>query len=155
MTATNVVFTPSIKPKKIAHHRAMAAVGKLAGVSLASPLDEVRLTQNGVACEAIDRLKDLGAPNTTLRWIINPRTLSTRKNHQKRLTPEETQRWLRAAKVHALALEVFGEQEKANAWLQKPKRKFGSQSASVLVQYEAGAQLVKDTLNQIDSGYLL
>lgn len=153
MTATDVVFTPSIKPKKTAHRRAMIAVGKLAGVSLESSMDEVRLTQNGVACEAIDRLKDLGTPNTTLRWIIKPRTLSTRKNNQKHLTPDETERWLRVAKIQALALEVFEGQEKANSWLQKPKRKFGDHSASVLIQCEAGAQLVEDTLNQIDSGY--
>jgi putative toxin-antitoxin system antitoxin component (TIGR02293 family) len=131
----------------------MVAVSNLAGVPLKTSLDEVRLTQHGIAPEAIELLKQLGASSSELHWIIKPRTLAHRKSKKEDLTQEETGRWLRAAKVQALALEVFGDKEKAFAWLQGHRRNFGNQSAQVLIQSEAGAQLVEDTLNQIDAGY--
>lgn len=131
----------------------MATVGELAGVPLKTALDEVRLTQRGIAPDAIDRLKQLGASGPELHWIIKARTLAHRKSKKEDLTPEETGRWLRAAKVQALALEVFGNQEKAIAWLHKPRRAFDSLSAKDLLQSEVGAQLVEDTLNQLDAGY--
>lgn len=153
MPNTTTVFTPSSRPNQTAFNRAMAVVGKLAGVPLKTSLDEVRLAQCGIAPDAIERLEQLGASGAELHWIIKPRTLAHQKSKKEDLTQEETGRWLRAAKVHALALEVFGNQEKAIVWLQKPRQAFGGQSALVLIQSEAGAQLVEDTLNQLDAGY--
>lgn len=75
------------------------------------------------------------------------------RSNKEPLTQEESGRWLRAAKAQALALEVFGDQVKASQWLHKPRKQFEGQTAMGLIQTEAGAQLVEDTLNQIDSGY--
>jgi uncharacterized protein (DUF2384 family) len=41
---------------------------------------------------------------------------------------------------------VFGDPQKALAWLHKPRKRFGDQSALAIIQSEAGAQLVGDTL---------
>lgn len=153
MSATASVFTPSADSRHTASVRALATVSKLAGVSLKTPLDEVRLTQRGIAAVAFDALKQFGASASELHWIIKPRTLAHRKSKAECLTQEETGRWLRAAKAQALALEVFGDQEKAVVWLHKSRRRFADQSAMEILQSEAGAQLIEDTLNQIDAGY--
>lgn len=153
MSATASVFTPTADPTCTASVRALAAVGKLVGVSLKTPLDEIKLTQRGIAAVAFDSLKKFGATASELHWIIKPRTLAHRKSKAECLTQEETGRWLRAAKAQALALEVFGDQEKAVAWLHMPRQRFADQSAMEILQSEAGAQLVEDTLNQIDAGY--
>lgn len=153
MSATASVFTPSTDRRHTASVRALAAVSELAGVSLKTPLDEVRLTQRGIAAAAFDSLKKFGVSAAELQWIIKPRTLAHRKSKAESLTQEETGRWLRAAKVQALALEVFGDQQKAITWLHKPRQRFADQSAMQILQSEAGAQLVEDMLNQIDAGY--
>jgi len=146
-------FTPTNNSQTTALSRARARLGEIAGVKLVTTLDEVRLTQAGVSVQVFDAIKQLGAVSSELSWIIKPRTLSHRKSKSEPLTQEESGRWLRAAKMQALALEVFGNPDKASAWLHKARRQFGGQNAVSLVQTEAGAQLVQDTLGQIDSGY--
>lgn len=146
-------FTPKQNTTQTSYARALVVVGDLIGSPLKSPLDEVSLTQRGIAPEAVDLLKELGVPASELNWIIKPRTLAHRKSKREGLTQMETGRWLRAAKIQALAIEVFADSEKARAWLQKQRKKFGGQSALDLIQSEAGAALVEDTLNQIDAGY--
>ncbi|MFL0798455.1 MAG: DUF2384 domain-containing protein [Cellvibrionaceae bacterium] len=151
MATSQGVFSPSTH--QTASGRAMKTVSKLAGVPLKTTLDEVRLTQNGISPTAIESLKSIGATMTELQWVIKPRTLAHRKSKSQCLTPDETGRWLRAAKVQALALEVFGSQEKAYGWLHKPRKSFDGQTAMDIIQSEAGAQLVEETLNQIDAGF--
>lgn len=146
-------FIPEQNLPETALFRAMGVVGQLVGAELTSALDEVRLTQHGIKPEAVDSLKKLGATASELHWIIKPRTLAHRKSKKEELTQEETGRWLRAAKIQALAIEVFADTDKAQAWLKKARSKFGGQSALALMQSEVGAQLVADTLNQIDAGY--
>lgn len=153
MSSISETFTPSIKSGQTAMIRARARLGSLVGVSINSPMDEVRLTQTGVSVSAFETLKQFGATPTELSWIIKPRTLTHRKSKKEPLTPEESGRWLRAAKIQALAIEVFGDQAKANAWLHKSRQQFGQQSPLDLIKTEAGAVLVEDLLNQIDAGY--
>lgn len=155
MSATPQAFIPSQNYEKTAMARARARLGKMTGVCLNTPMDEVRLTQTGVSITIYsESLKQLGRNSSDLNWVIKPRTLTHRKAKKEPLTQEESGRWLRAAKTQALADEVFGSVEKASIWLHKARKKFGGQSAVELIQTEAGAQLVEDTLNQIDSGYL-
>lgn len=152
MSASAPIFKPAAT-QNTAWSRAMITVGTIAETPLNGPLDEVRLTRCGIKPGVMDALKQLGASATELNWIIKPRTLTHRKAKNEKLTPEETGRWLRAAKVQALADEVFGNKEKAVGWLHKPRKRFDNQSAMTLIQSEAGAQLVEETLNQIDAGY--
>ncbi|MBU3068258.1 DUF2384 domain-containing protein [Aestuariicella sp. G3-2] len=132
----------------------MLNVSHLAGVPLKSPLDEILLVQSGLQPEALDALKDFGISPIETNWIINSRTLTRRKQRQQHLTPYETERWLRAAKILSLALEVFGNKQKASSWLHKPRKLFENQSAMEILHIEAGAQLVEMTLNQIDAGFI-
>ena len=62
-------------------------------------------------------------------------------------------RWLRAARLQALAREVLGSDDKALQWLHKPRRMFDQLSAMELMKTEAGAQLVEEVLSQLDAGY--
>lgn len=153
MSATGQIFKPSAFPQQTAFSRAMIKVSEIVGVSLKTPLDEVLLTQRGITPKALESLRQFGTSSAELYWIIKPRTLAHRKTKRESLTSEETGRWLRAAKMQALTLEVFGDQKKASAWLHRPRKLFGNQTAMEVMQSEAGAQLVEDTLNQIDAGY--
>lgn len=146
-------YKPDLSRRQPAFVRAMNRISKLVGTSLKGPLDEVRLTQKGVSPTVFESLKQLGFSATELQWVIKPRTLAHRKSKRESLTQEETGRWLRAIKIQALAVEVFGDDQKANAWLHKARKHFGGQSALEVMQSESGAQLVEASLSQIDAGY--
>lgn len=151
---SNIVeFKPSRLPGGSAYSRALARVGGMAESPLGNPLDEVRLTQQGVVPDVVEALAKSLLSLNELNWVIARRTLSHRKSKGERLTPEETGRWLRAAKITTLAEEVFGDANKATLWLHKPRKAFNGQNAVTLMQTEAGARLVEDTLNQLDAGY--
>lgn len=152
MTVTRV-FKPTAKTTDSASARAMIQIGRIVNANVSKPMDMIRLTRKGVQPNAVDELVKRGFTTSETAWIISPRTLSHRKQKHQLLTPEETGRWLRAAKIQALALEVFGDKEKAFKWLHKKRTMFDAQSAMEIMQTEVGAQLVEDTLNQIDAGY--
>lgn len=50
---------------------------------------------------------------------------------------------------------VFGNKEKAQAWLTQPKKAFGHSSPIELARHEVGYVLVKEALERIDQGYTL
>lgn len=51
------------------------------------------------------------------------------------------------------AEQVFGNKEKANAWLNQPKTTLGDRSPLELAHDEAGYLLIMDALERINHGY--
>jgi len=150
--AAQQAFKPTVKQDDSAYSRALESVGTMANFDLHTTLDEVLLTQAGVEPNAVDALAGVFRASK-LEWVIKRRTLSHRKAEGARLTPEETGRWLRAAKLYKFAEEVFGCPDKAAAWFKKPRSAFADRSASELIQTEPGARIVEDMLHQIDAGF--
>jgi len=144
-------FTPQAANKGVSA-RVMARVGSILHIGLKTPLDVVRVSREGIVTSAVDLLVDQGFNRRDLDWIIPLRTLTHRREKGQKLTTDETERWLRAAKISALAQEVLGA-EKAMAWLNKPRKVFDGLSAMELIKTEPGASLVEETLIQLDEGY--
>ncbi|MDR7088927.1 antitoxin Xre/MbcA/ParS toxin-binding domain-containing protein [Cellvibrio fibrivorans] len=144
-------FTPE-KANKGVSARVMARVGSILHIGLKTPLDVVRVSREGIVTSAVDLLVDQGFNRRDLDWIIPLRTLTHRREKGQKLTTDETERWLRAAKISALAQEVLGA-DKAMAWLNKPRKVFDGLSAMELIKTEPGASLVEETLIQLDEGY--
>jgi putative toxin-antitoxin system antitoxin component (TIGR02293 family) len=144
-------FTPENANKGVSA-RVMARVGSILHIGLKTPLDVVRVSREGIVTSAVDLLVDQGFNRRDLDWIIPLRTLTHRREKGQKLTTDETERWLRAAKISALAQEVVGA-EKAMAWLNKPRKIFDGLSAMELIKTEPGASLVEETLIQLDEGY--
>lgn len=153
MGATANLYKPGLEEQETALARAMRRVSEITGMPIQGTLDEIRLIQTGVQPVLLESLRQFGFSQSESHWIIKPRTLAHRKSRKELLTQEETGRWLRAIKILALAIEVFGNQDKASEWLRKSRSRFGGHSALDIMQNEPGAQLVEETLNQIDSGY--
>jgi len=146
-------FKPTIHQQPSAYSRALDRVGKMVKGSISNVLDEIVLTQAGVSPTAVEELAKTIISLPELNWVIARRTLTHRKTKGERLTPEESGRWLRAAKICSLAVEVFGNDKKAAIWLHKPRKAFNNQNALMIMQTESGARLIEDTLNQLDAGY--
>lgn len=59
---------------------------------------------------------------------------------------------VRLLDISTLATRVFGDAERAEAWLTRPNASLSSQRPLDLVKDELGASVVRDMLEQIDHG---
>jgi putative toxin-antitoxin system antitoxin component (TIGR02293 family) len=59
---------------------------------------------------------------------------------------------IRTLDIRTLADRVFGDEEKAGSWLQRPNTSLAGQQPINLLKDELGAAVVRETLEQIDSG---
>lgn len=59
---------------------------------------------------------------------------------------------IRALEIKTLTDRVFGDQEKADAWLCRPNRSLSGQQPINLLKDELGATVVREMLEQIDHG---
>ena len=150
---TELMFDPQIDREPSVTTRVNARVGQMLNIGISSAMDVVCLAREGIPLAAVERLEDEGFQKRDIDWIINPRTLRDRKYKSQRLTREESDRWFRAARVLALAVEVFGDKQKAQSWLHTPRRGFGGETPVDLMTTEAGTNIVEEALNAIDAGF--
>lgn len=92
-------------------------------------------------------------PQDVLVHVLHlpPRTLARRKKSG-RLSPDESDRLLRLARVVARAAEVLGSEKRAGAWLRGPVRALGSVRPLDLLDTDLGAQQVEQVLGRIEHG---
>ena len=82
---------------------------------------------------------------------ISPRTWARRKADN-RLSPTESDRLYRLARIIMRAEEVFQSREKARLWLKEPNRAMGLQTPLALLDTDEGARRVEDVLIRIEHG---
>jgi putative toxin-antitoxin system antitoxin component (TIGR02293 family) len=75
-----------------------------------------------------------------------------RKARKKPLSPEQSGRVFKFAEVLAKATDVFGSQEKAEAWLSRPAVGLNQQRPIDLLATAAGVELVESFLTRLDYG---
>ena len=83
--------------------------------------------------------------------MIPPRTLKHRRQRKEPLSPEESDRLARVAKMYELAVKVYGNREDGREWLLHPMSRYEGEHRSLL-QTEAGERLCEEFLYQIDEG---
>ncbi len=117
--------------------------------------DLVRLTRDGLPAEILVTLaRELNLDRGTLARVIGipQRTLSRRLSAHKRLSPEESDRTVRFARLLAMATETLGSREKASHWLQSPNRTLEGRTPLELLDTDAGAQSIETILGRIAYG---
>jgi putative toxin-antitoxin system antitoxin component (TIGR02293 family) len=83
--------------------------------------------------------------------FIPPRTWARRvKEH--RLSPEESDRLAVVERIVSFAEDVFGDKNKAHAWLRRPNRSLENQTPLDLLHSEIGTRLVETILGRIQHG---
>lgn len=86
---------------------------------------------------------------------VSTKTLQRQaKTGEERLTPAQSDRLYRLARMVALAEEVFEDDDRARRWLHAAQRGLGERTPLDLVQTEAGAREVEDLLGRIEYGVL-
>lgn len=109
----------------------------------------------GLPYEAFERFRlNLGLTAEELAMLvqIKLRTLA-RRRAKGRLTPEESDRLLRAARVVGRALALFeGNLSAARAWLSAPALALGSRTPEDVASTDLGAREVENLIGRLEHG---
>jgi putative toxin-antitoxin system antitoxin component (TIGR02293 family) len=119
------------------------------------PDDLARLVRKGLPAGSVTALAEkLHLGNTVLsrKLGIPQRTLTRRRSQASPLTPAESDRMVRAARVYANAVEMIGDKEKAIEWLSTPNRALGGERPLDQLDTDMGARMVEDILGRIAYG---
>ena len=119
-----------------------------------SSLDWVTVIRRGLPAAALESLTgNLGLPQAELGAVlaIPERTLARRKK-EGTLSPEESAKLVRLARVVRRAAEVFEGRDAALDWLRRPNRALGGGPPLRLLDTEIGAESVVDLLGRIEHG---
>lgn len=85
---------------------------------------------------------------------VSERTLQRKLVHAERLSPTASDRLSRIDRIYTLAVEVFGDANKAAQWLKRPSRALANEAPLKLLDTDAGSQQVERELRQIQYGFV-
>jgi len=123
------------------------------GAEAGSEQKLLRLVENGLPTRVINHLMERGLTRSEVFGTIIPlRTWKHRKSRREPLSPEESERVVRTAKILARAQAVLGDETAALDWLRTPKRRFEGRTPIRMLSTEPGGRLVEQMLIQIDQG---
>ena len=123
------------------------------GMDAASGLDVVRLVRRGLPVGAVQFILDSGRMTLAeLDRLVLPRKTLANRRKTGTLTPEQSDRLVRLARVLAAAEETFGRQEKAAAWLRRPTTALAGERPLDLLDTDEGAREVETVLGRIAHG---
>jgi putative toxin-antitoxin system antitoxin component (TIGR02293 family) len=114
----------------------------------------IRQIQKGLRFSELQTLQnslDLPFEQLAAKLCISRSTLHRRKAAG-RLSPDESDKVMRLSRLLDHAAKVFGDVEKARAWLKFPQVGLGGAVPLDYAQTEVGAREVDDLLGRIDYG---
>ena len=128
-------------------------MGKLIGVTLKSEEDVLRLQQRGMPAKAFERLV-VHLP-VGIEQVVGSCSSLRRRMSEGVLSDTESERALRVTRVLAHAIDLFGDEDKAKAWLTRPAPYVSGQpevSPLELCAHESGAKIIENRLLQTRYG---
>ncbi len=128
---------------------------KVLGKAVKKPDDLAQLVRKGLPAESVTSLAEklhLGNRAVSRKLGIPQRTLTRRLSQASPLTPAESDRTVRMARVYAAAVEMIGDREKAIEWLSTPNRALGGERPLDQLDTDIGARMVEDILGRIAYG---
>ncbi len=127
---------------------------KALGRGVHSPEELAERVRGGLPFAALSAvMRQYGISRGVLGDILrlSPRNLLRRKE-QKRLSPEESDRLYRLARVLAHANRVFEDPNQSADWIQTPNVALGKQQPLTLLDTDIGVQQVDQVLGRIEHG---
>ena len=128
---------------------------RVLGRAVKRPDDLAHLVRQGLPVGSVAALAEkLRLGNTVLsrRLGIPQRTLTRRRSQASLLTPAESDRTVRMARVYANAVVMIGDEEKAIRWLGTPNRALGGGKPIDQLDTDTGTRMVEDILGRIAYG---
>jgi putative toxin-antitoxin system antitoxin component (TIGR02293 family) len=119
----------------------------------ASEAEVLRIVEGRLPPSVVKRLLTLGLERSEIHDTVIPaRTLQHRRSRREKLTLEESDRVLRVVRLLSSAESVYGNRERALAWLRKPHARLEGRSPLSLAKTDTGSRIVEELLIQIDEG---
>jgi len=128
---------------------------KVLGKAIKKPDDLAQLVRKGLPAGSVTALAEklhVGKAVLSLKLGIPQRTLTRRLSQTSLLTPAESDRTVRMARVYANAVEMIGDEQKAIEWLSTPNRALGGERPLDQLDTDTGARMVEDILGRIAYG---
>ena len=128
---------------------------KVLGKAIKKSGDLALLVRKGLPAGSVTALAEkLHVGNNVLsrKLGIPQRTLTRRLSQSSLLTPAESDRTVRIARVYAHAMEMIGDENKAIEWLGTPNRALGGARPLDQLDTDLGARAVEDILGRIAYG---
>ena len=123
------------------------------GIAPTSGLELAELVEKGLPTKNLELLKAKGLTFTEMAAVvISPRTLKHRTARGENLSPAETERAVRVARIAALAEEVFGNRETALLWLRGKDDRLNNRTPMSFLNSEAGGRQIEAMLHGIAHG---
>jgi putative toxin-antitoxin system antitoxin component (TIGR02293 family) len=113
------------------------------------------LTREGLPVHTLTAIaEELGIERKTLARVvgISERTWSRRLAKDERLSPEESDRTVRLARVVAFAIDTLSTPAKASLWLQSPNAVLDDKMPLDLLDTDTGTRSVETVLGRIAYG---
>jgi putative toxin-antitoxin system antitoxin component (TIGR02293 family) len=122
-----------------------------------SDLRLAQLVRNGLPAQALDHMLRELAPAVAAqaeiyRVVGSARTLQRKRTTHSALSPDESDRLARLARMVVRAEEALGDVAAAHRWLAKPNRSLGGDIPLHLLDSDAGALAVAQVLGRIEHG---
>lgn len=147
------VAGPESCDQRPSRERAMFC-GLLAHDGPLSEMEVVNLVQDGLPVNVIELFIKAGITQQEVYDLVAPRrTLTHRRAKSEPLSPSESDRAVRLARVLAQAESVFDNKEKAMNWLRRPMKRFDGRAPIQMLETDVGSRLVEEALVQIDEGF--
>ena len=111
------------------------------------------LVRHGLPVGAVDQFIETGAISAAeLHELVLPRKTFANRRKLGRLTPEQSDRLVRVARVLAEAEETFGTREIAHRWLRRPSAALEDETPLQLLDTDEGARMVEALMLRIAHG---
>jgi putative toxin-antitoxin system antitoxin component (TIGR02293 family) len=127
---------------------------KVLGRGIRNEIEVEECVRQGLPLGVLDAIleREVLHSSELYEWIIPRRTLAHRVKKKQRLSLEESNRISRVARIYALAVETFGDDDKARHWLRRPLRPLSGRTAMRMLETELGAHQVEILLGRIAHG---
>jgi putative toxin-antitoxin system antitoxin component (TIGR02293 family) len=119
----------------------------------AGSMELTRLVRRGVPIGAVQFMLDSGRLSASeLDQVVLPRKTLANRRKLGTLTPEQSDRLMRVARMLASAEATFGSQEKAGRWLRRATTALSGERPLDLLDTDEGAREVETLLGRISHG---
>jgi len=123
------------------------------GPRVESELGLASLAERGLPLTTVSRMTRHGLTRDEVHsLVIHRRTFKHRKSNKQKLSQEESDRAIRAARLLSRAQATLGDAASALQWMRQPKARFQGRTPLQMMVTEAGGRLVEEMLLQIDEG---
>jgi putative toxin-antitoxin system antitoxin component (TIGR02293 family) len=123
----------------------------------ATATQAIGAVRKGLPAGKLTRMAQLLAVDRALLLRIlgvSQRTIQRKHALSERLSSAASDRLSRIDRIYTLAVDVFGDGDKAAQWLKRPSRALANELPLKLLDTDAGTQQVERELRQIQYGFV-